>query len=46
VGGRVTSLDTVLGYIASDIREIMRENNNAVPPPVTPPPHSTSTDAS
>lgn len=46
VSGRVTSLDNVLGYIAADIRRIMREHNDTVPPPVNPPSHPASSDAS
>lgn len=46
VSGRVTSLDNVLGYIAADIRRIMRENHDAVPPPVIPPKHIASDDPS
>ncbi len=44
VSQRVTSLDSVLGYIAAQIRRVMAENNNQVPAPVTPPAHPASRD--
>jgi hypothetical protein len=42
VSQRVTSLDTVLGLIAAEIREIMDANNGQVPQPVKPPKHPVS----
>ncbi len=44
VSHRVTSLDSVLGYIAAQIRTVIAENNDQVPAPVVPPAHPTSTD--
>lgn len=42
VSQRVTSLDSVLSYIAAQIRRVTAENNNQVPPPVKPPSHPAS----
>ncbi len=42
VSQRVTSLDSVLGYIAAQIRRVIAENNNQVHAPVTPPAHPAS----
>ena len=42
VSARVTSLDNVLGKIAAQIRQIMRQNDDVVPPPVIAPAHAVS----
>lgn len=42
VSQRVTSLDSVLGYIAAQIKQIVAANGNRVPPPVVPPAHPAS----
>lgn len=44
VGARVTSLDSVLDYIAAEIKDVMDANHGQVPPPVAPPDHPASTD--
>lgn len=44
VSQRVTSLDSVLNYIAADIRRIMRDNDGRVPAPILPPSHTVSAD--
>jgi hypothetical protein len=43
VASRVTSLDSVLGYIAAEIKQIMSQHGGKVPAPHMPPPHATST---
>lgn len=44
VSQRVTSLDSVLNYIAAQIRRVIAANGNQVPAPVKPPTHPASSD--